>query len=83
MRSSVAAWGMKRGSTLIDEEREEMRIEVRRLRRVRRKAEKRLRGGSGRAANERRIGGVARAAVERGHRHAGRDSTEGTRAPQR
>ena len=30
MRSSVAAWGLKRGSTLIDLEREEIRIEARR-----------------------------------------------------
>ena len=60
MRSSVVARVVKRGSTLIDEEQEEMRSEARSLRRVRRKAERRLRGGSERAANERRVGGVAR-----------------------
>ena len=70
MRSSVAARVVKRGTMLIDEEREEMRSEARSLRRVRRKEERRLRGGSGRAANERRVGGVARAAVEHGHSHA-------------
>ena len=83
MRSSVAARVVKRGRMLIDEEREEMRSEARSLRRARRTEKRRCCGGSGRAANERRIGGVARAAFERGHRHAGRDSREGTRAPQR
>ena len=83
MRSSVAARVVKRGRMLIDEEREEMRSEARSLRRVRRTGKMRRSGGSGRAANERRVGGVARAAVEHGHRHAGRDSREGTRAPQR